>query len=230
MGDPKKTRKKYSKPTHPWQRIRIEEERAIEKAYGFKNKTEIWKFKSKIRKLNAQSKRLMKQRTSQSAMEEKQLLDRLYNFGIIEQDAKLENILGLDLKRILDRRLQTQVFKQNLAGSMKQARQLILHGHIHINGKKVTIPSYLVKRGDEFKLAYSEGSNFNNPDHPERKVISKEENKQKIIIKKSEKAEPENFVTPQDDKEFKKSEEDAQKLYKEMQDKLLKEGPKENEN
>src|SRR3989344_4318207 len=186
MGDPKKIRKKYSKPTHQWQRIRIEEERAIEKEYGFKNKKEIWKFKSKIKKLNTQSKRLMKQRTSQGAMEEKQLLDRLYNLGIIEQDAQLENILGLDLRRILDRRLQTQVFKQNLAGSMKQARQLILHGHIFVKGEKVTIPSYLVHRGDEFKIAYSEGSNFNDPDHPERKVMSKDEQKEKIIIKKSE--------------------------------------------
>lgn len=224
MGDPRKIRKKYSKPTHPWQRLRIEEERLIEKEYGFKNKKEIWKFKSKIRKLNAQAKKLMRLRNAQSAVEEKQLLDKLYNLGIIEQDAKLENILGLDIRRLLDRRLQTQVFKQNLAGTVKQARQLILHGHIFVNGEKVTIPSYLVHRGDEFKITYSDNSNFNDPDHPERKVMSKEEEKEKIIVKKAEeKKEPENFVTPQNDEEFKKSEEDAQKLYKKMQDKLLEE-------
>lgn len=222
MGDPRKTRRKYNKPTHPWQRLRIEEERAIEKEYGFKNKKEIWKFKSKIKQINVQARRLIRQRTPQGAVEEKQLLDRLYNIGIIEQDAKLENILGLDLKRLLDRRLQTQVFKQNLAGTINQARQLILHGHIFVNGKKVTIPSYIVKRGDEFKITYSGDSSFNDTDHPERKVMDKDKKGDIKIIKKEEDLDKAEFATPQDDKEFKKSEEAAQKLYKKMQDKLLK--------
>ncbi|MDP7610203.1 MAG: 30S ribosomal protein S4, partial [Candidatus Woesearchaeota archaeon] len=43
MGDPKKQRKKYSKPSHPWQTERIEVEKVLMKEYGLKNKKEIWR-------------------------------------------------------------------------------------------------------------------------------------------------------------------------------------------
>lgn len=226
MGDPRKTRKKYSKPTHPWQRSRIEEEKQIEKEYGFKSKKEIWKFKSKIRQINAQVKKIVGKRNAQSAIEEKQLLDKLYKMGITEKDSKLEDVLGLDLRRLLDRRLQTMVFKQNLTNTINQARQLILHGHIFVNGKKVTIPSYIVLRND--KISYSDSSTFADPDHPERKLMEKEIKKEKIRVESNVKKE-EKFVMPKNDEEFKKSEADAQKLYKEMQDKLLEQEKEKNE-
>ena len=46
MGSPKKQRKKYSKPSHPWQKARIEEEKALKKEYSFKNKKELIVFNS----------------------------------------------------------------------------------------------------------------------------------------------------------------------------------------
>jgi len=53
---------------------------------------------------------------------------------------------------MLERRLDNVVYRSGLAGSRSQARQLVLHGHIRVKGKKLNIPSYLVEVGDEVAL------------------------------------------------------------------------------
>ena len=53
---------------------------------------------------------------------------------------------------LLERRLDNVVYRLNLAASRRQSRQLVTHGHIRINGKKVNIPSYLVSEGDLIEL------------------------------------------------------------------------------
>jgi small subunit ribosomal protein S4 len=55
-----------------------------------------------------------------------------------------ENLIGL-----LERRLDVVVFRMNLAHTMQQARQMVSHGHVQVNGRRVTIPSYLVREGDD---------------------------------------------------------------------------------
>ena len=52
----------------------------------------------------------------------------------------------------MERRLDNIVYRLNFAGSRKQARQLITHGHFMVNGKKVDIPSFLVKKGDAIEV------------------------------------------------------------------------------
>ena len=56
MGHPKKTRKKYKTPSHPWQKDRLEEEKILTKEYGLKNKKELWKGDSHLRKVKRQAK------------------------------------------------------------------------------------------------------------------------------------------------------------------------------
>ncbi|MEM4848851.1 MAG: 30S ribosomal protein S4, partial [Ignisphaera sp.] len=63
-------------------------------------------------------------------------------------------ILSLTVEAILERRLQTIVWKKGLAKTVYHARQLITHGHIAINGKKVTSPGYLVSRSEEQYIDY----------------------------------------------------------------------------
>ncbi len=181
MGDPRKIRKKYRGPGHPWKRERLEAERIIKKEYGLKNKTEIFRADSKLRRFNAQAKNLIRDRTTeQSQREQKQLLKKLYNMGLIEENAQLEDILSLKVNNLLDRRLQTLVSKQNLALTPKQARQFIVHGHITINGKKVDAPSYLVTRQEETLLAFNPISTLSSGEHPERtKEKKRSENAQK---------------------------------------------------
>ena len=65
-----------------------------------------------------------------------------------EMAEKMEGITGANLIGLLERRLDNVVFRMGMAASRKEARQLVLHAHFTLNGKKVNIPSILVKAGD----------------------------------------------------------------------------------
>jgi small subunit ribosomal protein S4 len=104
--------------------------------------------------------------------QEKQLLGRLTRLGILPEESALDDVLDLTLGDILERRLQTMVFHMGLAQSMQQSRQLIAHGHIAIDGRRVSTPSYLVLKGEETKIAYSPKSPLTNPDHPLTKAAN----------------------------------------------------------
>lgn len=66
---------------------------------------------------------------------------------------KKQGMAGENLLRILETRLDNIVYRTGFAGSRAQARQLVVHGHYTVNGKKVNIPSYLVKEGDVVALS-----------------------------------------------------------------------------
>ena len=142
MGDPRKLRKKYSKPKHPWQAARIAAERPLMHEYGLKNKKEIWKAQSSLKKFTNQAKLLSTIKNEHQEREKQQLINRLIKLGLLEKWKDREDVLGLNLRNILDRRLQTLAFKKGLAKTANQARQLIVHGHVAINGQKITVPSY----------------------------------------------------------------------------------------
>tara|TARA_Y100000310_G_C20410879_1_gene681910 strand:+ start:101 stop:682 length:582 start_codon:yes stop_codon:yes gene_type:complete len=173
MGDPKKRRKKFSAPSQKWEKERIDEERVLIKEYGLKNKKEIWKAESKLRNFARQAKRLVALKTAQAEKEKEQLLIKLRSLSLLSGTAKLENILDLQLKNLLDRRLQTVVFKKGLSRSVNAARQLITHGHILVDKIKVTVPSYTVLAKEEPLITYSQGSAFSDEQHPERLVLKK---------------------------------------------------------
>jgi len=87
-------------------------------------------------------------------LREKQKVRRIY--GVLERQferyydraARQKGITGENLLRLLEMRLDNIVYRMGLGASRAQARQLILHGHIAVNGKKVDIPSYEVQPGD----------------------------------------------------------------------------------
>ena len=87
-------------------------------------------------------------------LREKQKIRRMY--GILENQFKLyfkesdrqKGITGINLLVLMERRLDNTVYRLGFASSRAQARQLVRHGHFRINGKKVNIPSFLVKAGD----------------------------------------------------------------------------------
>ncbi len=157
MGDIKKQRKKFSKPSHPWQKERIEAEKQILKQYGLRRKYEVWKMDSILKKFLQRAKTIIGERTLQSELEKNQLLNRLYLLGLLKKDSKVEDILNLKLKDVLERRLQTLVYRKQLAKSILQARQFITHEHIALGNKKITTPSYLVsiKEEPEIKLVHA---------------------------------------------------------------------------
>jgi small subunit ribosomal protein S4 len=186
MGQTKRIRKKYQTPSHPWQRERILEEKDILREYGLGNKKEVWKSTSKLRSARNQVKKIIANIRSEQALKEKeQLMEKMLKYGIITKDSKMEDILDLKVKDFLERRLQTLVLRKGLARSTKQARQFITHGHIIVDGKKVTAPSFFVSKYHESKIIFNPSSSVSKSDHPERTVKEKlEKEKKEKILKK----------------------------------------------
>jgi len=152
MGDPKRQKRKYSRPYKRWDKSRIVEEKGIMRTYGLKNKKELWRARSELRRIRANARSLLAASGAEKERREKELLGRLYRLGLLPKDGTLDDVLSLDVRDILERRLQTQVWRKGLARTVFQARQFIVHGHVYVDGVRVTVPSYWVKRGEEDKI------------------------------------------------------------------------------
>ena len=169
MGDPKFPSKHYNTPSHPWQKVRIEQERNLTHQYGLKSKKEIWKADTKVREMRRQARKLTAKANDEQAQKEKTLLlNKLSRLGMLEQGAALEDVLRMAPENILDRRLQTQVYLQGLASTVKQSRQLIIHGHISVEGAVNRVPGMLVTKNQEKNITYSPSSALNSDLHPVR--------------------------------------------------------------
>ncbi|PIN88026.1 30S ribosomal protein S4 [Candidatus Woesearchaeota archaeon CG10_big_fil_rev_8_21_14_0_10_32_24] len=191
MGDPKKLRKKYATPRHPWNKIAIETEKVIVKDYGLGKKQEIMIANSFLKKYKYIAKKLIASQTAQSEVEKVQVLGKLQGLGLLTMDAELDQILALDVKSILNRRIQSVLFRKGLARTMRQARQFIVHRHVAIGDKEITFPSYLISLEEETHLNFRGKSTLSNEDHPERKNQAKEIHKEAEAVKpiKTEKVE-----------------------------------------
>jgi small subunit ribosomal protein S4 len=171
MGDPKFARKHYQTPSHPWDGARISEENMIIRKYGLKNKRELWKIQTILRNLRRQARKLQARlRTSdeQAIMERDALLERLMRQGLLSNKDDLTDVLSLEVEALLARRLQTQIYLKGMARTVKQARQLIVHGHIGVDGRKVTVPSYLVANTETALIDFYLNSPMGSDMHPER--------------------------------------------------------------
>lgn len=98
-------------------------------------------------------------------LREKQKVRRIY--GVLERQfrntfekaAGMKGITGENLLGSLERRLDSVLYRMGLATSRAQARQVVRHGHIQVNGKKVDIPSFAVKPGEEISVRESSKNN-----------------------------------------------------------------------
>ena len=172
MGDPKFSRRSYDTPSHPWQGERIKAEVVIVKSYGLKNKTEVWKAQSVLRNYRKQARELqaaLRVGVAQAKKEADALLNKCGRIGLLPlEGATLNDILTLTEKNILGRRLQTLVYEKGLASTITQARQMIVHGHIFMNGHKVTVPGYIVTRNEESTIEFNPASPYTDEMHPMR--------------------------------------------------------------
>ena len=174
MGHPKFSRPKFDTPKHPWKRARIDEEHDISARHGLKNMKEIWKARSQLRRMRQQAMKLIGKVDASHPhwMKEKDdLLQSLIRKGILSEESTIDDILTLNVEDILNRRLQARVYAKGLASSMKQARQLVTHGHITVAEQKITIPSYAVSREEEELIAYHLSSKLNDESHVLREII-----------------------------------------------------------
>jgi len=178
MGYPGKNHKRYQTPKRPFEKSRIEEETRLMIGYGLRNKREVWKAASHLRRFRRAARdllALMSTGKDQSLFDAKQndLIGHLQRMGLLGPDAGIDDVLSLKVENQLERRLQTIVYRKGLARSPKQARQLITHGHIAVGGKCINIPGYLVARTEESEIGYYTRSPVANPDHAERIRITR---------------------------------------------------------
>jgi small subunit ribosomal protein S4 len=160
MGDPKKPRKKYSAPKHPWRSDQLSQELYLIGNYGLRNKRELWKARTELSNIRKQARTLLAEPPETRAKKEKEFLFSLNRKGIIGSKMSLDDVLVLTVENILERRLQTSVWKKGIALSPYQSRQMITHGHIMIGGKVVTRPGYMIRSDEEKDIRLSEGIDF----------------------------------------------------------------------
>ncbi len=178
MGYPGKNHKSYQTPKRPFEKVRIQEETRLVIEYGLRNKREVWKAQSILRKYRKGARDLlvlMSSEADRKVFEAKrdELITSMQRQGLLGPDADIGDILSLKIAVQLDRRLQSLVHRKGLARSPKQARQLITHGHIAINGRRTSIPSYRVSRIEEGQITYYGTSPFKSDSHPEKERIAK---------------------------------------------------------
>ncbi|HEV2227244.1 MAG TPA: 30S ribosomal protein S4 [Nitrososphaerales archaeon] len=149
MGDPKKARKQYSRPRSPWRADQLAQELYLLGTFGLRNKRELWRAQTQLSSVRKQARTLLAATQAVRLREEKKLLDSLKRRGLVGEAASLDDILSLTVEDVLSRRLQTMVFKKGMALSPLHSRQLIVHGHVTVGERVITIPGYEVGSQEE---------------------------------------------------------------------------------
>lgn len=158
MGDPKYPRRSWRKPKRPLNYdLKMEELKTLG-TFGLRTKREVWKAHTKLSLVRHQARLLLA--LQQDIREEKEpiLMKSLARIGLVSNDATLDDVLNLGVDDLLNRRLQTQVFKKFGFKTPYQARQAVVHGHIMIGDRVVNLPSYTVNTAEEDKIKFTEKS------------------------------------------------------------------------
>jgi small subunit ribosomal protein S4 len=134
----KRKHKNYSRPKRPFDKIRIDEEAEIKREFGLKNKKEIWKADAKVKLIRERAKKLI----THDEQEKQTFFEKLKKMGLNVNS--IADVLSLDKRDYLNRRLQTVVFKNKLVTTIKTARQMITHKKVLVDGKSINVPSYIV--------------------------------------------------------------------------------------
>ncbi|PSP86916.1 30S ribosomal protein S4 [Halobacteriales archaeon QS_4_69_34] len=163
--------KGYETPNHPYQGERIDEESGLLGRYGLKNKEELWRAQSELRSYRREARRLLGEAQGDAAAAERagrDFLARLRRLDVLGETDQLDDVLSLDVTDVLERRLQTVVYRKGLANTPKQARQFIVHGHVVVGESRVTVPSKKVDVDEESRVRFDETSPLADELHPER--------------------------------------------------------------
>ncbi|MDH3353191.1 MAG: 30S ribosomal protein S4 [Nanoarchaeota archaeon] len=185
MGDIKKKRKLFSRPKKLFDRARMDEENILVKRYGLKNKREIWKAKTAVSNLRRRAKALI----GKDIKEQQAFFDKLNKIGMNITD--ISDVLALTEENVFERRLQTFLFKKKMANTIKQARQLIVHKNVLVDGAIVNVPSFVVTKDLEDKISLKEKKAKEAPEEKVaeesvKEVVPADETKQEITEEKTE--------------------------------------------
>ena len=161
MGDPKTPRKIWKKPKRPLNYNLMMDELKTLGTFGLKTKKELWKARTNLSKLRHQARSLLALRQEVRKEKEPVLINSLSKIGLVDKNSTLDAVLNLQVTDLLSRRLQTIVQRKLYFKTPYHARQAIVHGHIMIGDRIVTIPSYVVKIDEEPKIHLIPESSFN---------------------------------------------------------------------
>lgn len=172
MGDPKKKKRKFTTPKVPYDTEALMSELKLLGSYGLRNKRELWRIRTQLSTIRRRARDQLSLTIAEREVSEKALIAKLSKQGLMSPNGRLEDVLRLSVEDLLERRLQTIIFRKGMVKSLYQARQLIAHGHISIKGRKVLSPSYNVEIDDEAQIEYTLSSPYNNKDHPLRQDMA----------------------------------------------------------
>lgn len=155
MGDPKYPSRVWRKPKRPLNYDFMMEDLNTLGTYGLKNKRELWKARTELSRVRHQARSLLALRQEVREQKEPVLMKSLVRIGLVKEDATLDDVLNLEINNLLDRRLQTIVQRKFTFKTPYQARQAIVHGHITIGDRVITVPSYTVNVKEESDIELS---------------------------------------------------------------------------
>ncbi|CAK0851175.1 unnamed protein product [Prorocentrum cordatum] len=170
--------KTFRKPKRPFEKERLDSEMKIVGEYGLKNKREVWRVQYALAKIRTAARHLLTldEKSEQRMFQGEALLRRMIRIGLLmESEKKLDYVLGLTSAKIMERRLQTKVFKLGLAKSIHHARVLIRQRHIRVGKQICNIPSFLVRLDSEKHIDFALTSPFGGgrPGRVRRKMMQK---------------------------------------------------------
>ncbi|MBU0906973.1 MAG: 30S ribosomal protein S4 [Nanoarchaeota archaeon] len=197
----------YRKPMKPFEASRIKEENELRNKYGLKNKKEIWKTQAKVTYFRHRAKAL----ANKPHEEQEVLFRKLRALGLkVETTA---DVLDLKVEDLLNRRLPTVVAQKKIANTVKQARQMVTHKRIKIDGKTVNTPSYLVLVSEENKIEAKQKAKKPKPVIEEKAQEELQENPAEASAEEpteeAEKKEPLQDETPKEESSKEPLEESA---------------------
>ncbi|MDZ7850648.1 MAG: 30S ribosomal protein S4 [Halodesulfurarchaeum sp.] len=134
-GAPEQNTKFYETPNHPFQGERIAEERDLVGRYGLKNKEELWRAQSELRSLPPRGPAAARPDREDGESGDGVPRPPPARSASSTSSDGLDDVLSLDVTDVLERRLQTVVYRKGLANTVDQARQFVTHGHVIVDGQ-----------------------------------------------------------------------------------------------
>ena len=158
-------RKTSRSPRRPYEAERIDQELNICGQYGLRCKREIWRVQLTLAKMRKAARELLTlpENDPRRLFQGAALIRRITRAGLLgEEEKKLDDVLSLTTQKLMDRRLQTIIYKSGLASSVHHARVLIRQRHIRVGRQVVNSPSFLVFKDSEKQIQFAQNSPYGN--------------------------------------------------------------------
>jgi small subunit ribosomal protein S9e len=160
-------RRNYSKtskpPRRPFEAERLDGELKLVGEYGLRCKREIWRVQLALAKIRKAARELLTldPKDPKRVFEGPALMRKMVRYGLLgDEEKELDFVLQLTTPKLLERRLQTKVFKKHLAKSIHHARVLIKQRHIRVGKQVVNVPSFLVRMESEAHIEFATTSPY----------------------------------------------------------------------